>query len=71
MCRKKGDLLKKFDVFGVEVGLTFNGDSNFKTKVGGFLTILIFILLGGSFFSNVITVFTNPKYNARTVSQYR
>lgn len=70
MCRQKGNLLKKFDVFGAEVGLTFNGDTNYGTKVGGFLTIVIMILLGGSFMSNVITVFTNPKFNDRVVTTY-
>lgn len=40
------DFLKQIDIFGREVNLRFRGEDTFKTTIGGFLTILLIVLMG-------------------------
>jgi hypothetical protein len=38
-------MLKKFDQFGKAITLNFKGEETFKTKVGGLLSILLFVAI--------------------------
>lgn len=42
--------LRKLDLFGAPVGVTFKGESEYKTKIGGTVTLLLILLIGSSVF---------------------
>ena len=62
MGRSKLDSLRKCDIFGADIGLTFQEDDDYHTKVGGCFTLLIFILLMGNFVQEVTYFFTATTY---------
>ena len=37
--------IRNYDIFGAQVGLTYKGDSEFKTTCGGVVTIILVFLL--------------------------
>ena len=44
-CLKK---VKSYDSFGAPIGVTFNGDADYKTTFGGFVTVFLILLMGGN-----------------------
>ena len=41
-CKEK---TRSYDYFGVPIGVTFNGNSDYKTTLGGAVTMLLIIVL--------------------------
>ena len=73
MCRSKLENIRKYDIFGVDVGLTFQEHEHYYTKVGGCLTLLIFTLLLGNFVQEMIYFFTAQTYRkdvSKTYNEY-
>ena len=62
MCRSKLESVRKCDIFRADVGLTFEEDDGYHTKVGGCFTLLIFTLLLGNFVQEVTYFFTATTY---------
>ena len=63
MCKGKcKEKTRSYDYFGVPIGVTFNGDSDYKTTLGGAATILLFIVLGGNLFLNIYDLYANKHY---------
>ena len=42
---KFGQIVSNFDTFGEKVTLNFRGKDSFKTKRGGFLTLIIYSIV--------------------------
>ena len=40
--------IKSFDCFGAPIGLTYQKESTFQTRIGGIVTVLIVFVLGTS-----------------------
>ena len=54
MCKGKcKEKTRSFDTFGVCIGVTYKGDSDYKTTLGGAITILLFFILGGNLVLNI------------------
>ena len=63
MCKGKyKEKTRSYDSFGVPIVVTFNGESDYKTTLGGVATILLFILLGGNLFLNIYDLYANKIY---------
>ena len=45
--------MERFDIFGAPVGLIYKGDSAFKSKFGGLITITFIVLIIVLFYSSV------------------
>lgn len=41
MQKKARDFLKKIDIFGIPIGLTYKKDFSFKTSFGGMMSIIV------------------------------
>ena len=65
-CRK----LREYDLFGAPIGLTFEGEAKYKTRVGGFVSLIICILFGGTLISNIVAVYTNREFKQNMVHKY-
>ncbi len=73
MCRKNIEGARKYDMFGAEVGLTFEEKENYQTKCGGWSTILIFVLLIGNLSQEVYKFITSKSYTKvvnKTYNEY-
>ena len=63
MCRSlNGDRLRKVDLFGVPVGVTFKGEPDHKTRLGGFITIFLILLFSSNFLLYILRMFIDPNY---------
>lgn len=63
MCKGKcKEKTRSYDSFGVPISVTYKGDSEYKTTLGGAVTILLFIILGGNLVLNIYDVYTNKHY---------
>ena len=60
-CRKK---VKSYDSFGAPIGVTFNGDADYKTTFGGLVTVFLFLLLGGNLALSLLEVLTSQNYTS-------
>ena len=40
-----GMLLKSLDIYGHKVGVHYKGESAYKTRVGGFLSLVTYVLV--------------------------
>ena len=38
-------MLQSLDKFGHPIGVTYRGDTEFKTRLGGFITLLTYVLV--------------------------
>lgn len=56
--------LKKIDLFGKPINMTIAEDSNFKTNLGGIMTIVVALALLALFISEMITLFTRRNTTA-------
>ena len=56
--------LKKYDLFGQPVGLTINGNSDYKTLAGGAASVLLSIFMTYIFVISYIPVFTKQIYSS-------
>lgn len=56
--------LKKCDLFGQPVGLTINGNSDYKTLAGGAASVLLSIFMTYIFVISYIPVFTKQIYSS-------
>ena len=36
---------KKWDIFGYPIGVTYKGDNYYRTKMGAFFTVFMFIIV--------------------------
>ena len=62
--------VRKFDIFGSPIGLTYNGNSTFQTALGGCAALLILLMLGGTTLQQVLDLYVNRSYNSKTSTQY-
>ena len=69
MCYKC-ERIRRLDYFGAPIGLTFDSNANYKTRVGGVVTLLICILFGGNLLSNLVKLFTERQFKENTVTHY-
>ena len=72
MClsRCDGKRLRRFDVFGSPVGVTYNSEYRHKTGLGGCISLAFAIFFGGSVLLSLIDVLINKHYTAKTQSDY-
>ena len=56
--------LRKLDLFGAPVGVTFKGESYYKTKIGGIVTLLLFLLCGSSITLSVYEILFSRSYTS-------
>jgi len=56
--------LRRFDLFGAPVGVTFKGESFYKTKIGGIVTLLLFLLIGSSVTVSVYEILFSRSYTS-------
>ena len=64
-CRK-GEKLRQFDIFGAPVGVTYGGESRFRTGLGGCFTILLLIFFGSNMVLSLMNVVLHSKYTPKT-----
>ena len=57
MGSKFGKTFKNLDIFGAPVGVNYRGDSDFKTNLGAFFSMIYFIAMWGFFVSQTIAVY--------------
>ena len=59
----------KFDFFGVNMGFYLNGYKNFRSKFGGIISILIYLItiICGVIFSKELWIKMNPTVNTSTL----
>ena len=70
MCKGKcKEKTRSYDAFGVPIGVTFNGDSDYKTTLGGAATIILFIVLGGNLLLNIYGLYANKIYERHESTQ--
>ena len=71
MCLKsKGEGVRKFDIFGAPVGVTFNSDTEYKTRLGGCITLFMFLFFGTNMIVEMINVVIHEDYSARVTDSY-
>lgn len=71
MCKSKcKEKARSFDSFGAPIGVTFNGDTSYKTTAGGIITIVLLIFLGGNLFLNVYDLYTNRQYTSHEANNF-
>ena len=72
MCRSLngGNRLRKLDMFGVPVGVTFKGEPDHKTRLGGFITIFLFLLFSSNFLLYLFSMFIDPHYKQNVENIY-
>ena len=63
---KNGEKLRQFDIFGAPVGVTYGGESRFRTGLGGCVTILLLIFFGSNMVLSLINVAINQVYTSKT-----
>ncbi len=66
-CKKK---VKQRDNFGAPIGVTFKGEPDYKTVLGGSVTILLFIILGSSLTLDLVNYLTSHDYTMKSESLY-
>ena len=66
-CKKK---VKSYDSFGAPIGVTFNGDADYKTTFGGFVTVFLVLLMGGNFALSMLEVLTSKHYTSQQALNY-
>ena len=49
--------LKFFDVFGASVGLTHQGNTKYRTRLGGLTVVLIILIMTGLTIDGVTNIF--------------
>ena len=62
-CGNVFEKVRAFDLFGLEMGLTYKGDKEFKTRMGGLITLIIVLTLLVSGFLGIQRVLITPTYN--------
>ncbi len=68
-CRK-GEKLRQFDIFGAPVGVTYGGESRFRTGLGGCVTILLLIFFGSNMVLSLVNVAIHHVYSSKTVETF-
>ena len=66
-CKKK---VKSYDSFGAPIGVTFKGESDYKTVFGGVVTIFLVLLLGGNLAMNSFNFLTQRSFTQQISSEY-
>ncbi len=61
-CAKYFEKIREFDIFGLEMGMTYKGDKEFKTRMGGLITTVVVILLVVSGAIEIYGVLFNATY---------
>ena len=64
-------MLASFDNHGVGLQVLFRGDSLFKTKFGGFVTLLVYILMVGYASQKIIKLYTHDDSLIVTIEKLR
>ena len=60
--------MRNLDIFGKPVGLTYNGKATFQTAFGGFMTLIVLLILGGIGITNFIELYIDQNYSKTTIS---
>ncbi len=58
-CKRK---VKSYDSFGAPIGVTFKGESDYKTVFGGAVTICLILLFGGKLAINSLIFMTQTSF---------
>ena len=66
-CKKK---VKSYDSFGAPIGVTFNGDADYKTTFGGLVTVFLFLLLGGNLALSLFEGLTTDHFSSQKDVNY-
>ncbi len=66
-CKKK---VKLRDNFGAPIGVTFKGEPDYKTVLGGSVTIFLFIILGSSLTLNLVNYLISHNFTRKSDSLY-
>ena len=72
MCKsssKRADL-RKLDLFGQPVGVTFNGEYKHRTALGGFVTVFLLIFFGGNMVLSVVNAIVHPEFTSKSTLSY-
>ena len=71
MCKGKcNEKIRSFDSFGAPIGVTFNGESNYKTTIGGAVTVVLLIVLGVNLSLNLLDLYTNEQFTRHETNSY-
>ena len=62
MCKKVKKAVRKQDLFGEPVMLTFNGETHFKTWQGGLISIIIVLGLASAFGFRIYQELNAPEF---------
>ena len=57
------NLVKQSDLFGLPVYLTYKGEKEFSTVLGGILSILLMLMFVGYSIDYIYKEFTDPSFN--------
>jgi len=72
MCKGKcKEKMRSYDSFGAPIGVTFNGESSYKTAIGGAVTIVLLIILGVNLSLNLLDLYTNGRYARHETNSYK
>ena len=67
---KSGERVRQFDMFGAPIGVTYNAQPEFKTGLGGCITITLLIYFISNFFLNVVAVLFRNEYTFNQVDSF-
>ena len=62
LCKKISPAIKRQDLFGIPVQLTYNGQVAFNTVFGGIVSILFMLALAAAFSYQLYVQITDPKF---------
>lgn len=54
--------MRKWDIFGAPIGVTYEGAPSYKTQTGGIVTLLLIIFIGSNTFASILGAILDPKY---------
>ena len=72
MCKGKcKEKMRSYDSFGAPIGVTFNGESSYKTTIGGAVTVALLVILGVNLSLNLLDLYTNEQYARHETNSYK
>ena len=64
------DSLRRFDLFGSKVGVTYNSEYSHRTGLGGFISVIFAIFFGSSVLLSLVEVLLNKDYTVKDTVSY-
>ena len=64
----KSNKFKEYDYFGTPIGVTFNGESTYKTRLGACATLLVIFFIGSNALVTVLQALIAPEFTSKTLT---